>query len=234
MNNKSSIYTDGTYQELFPTWHIEDSENKANEILRAIKVSNINPKTVAEIGCGAGEILKILQSKMSTDTTFKGYEISPQAFELCQSRVGNKLTFSNEDLLDKENKDFFDVVLCIDVFEHVENYYNFLRELKSKGTYKIFRIPLDLSARGVVKNTYWHSLKKYGHLHYYTKELILQVLEDLNYEIIDVHFDTILLNTKSPSIKSSIFKFFNKMAFKINQDLAARLFGGYFLIVTAK
>jgi type I restriction-modification system DNA methylase subunit len=44
----------------------------------------------AEIGCGAGEILRQMQTHLSTRTTFHGYEISPQAFRLCKQKKNFK------------------------------------------------------------------------------------------------------------------------------------------------
>jgi hypothetical protein len=37
--------------------------------------------------------------------------------------------------------------MAIDVIEDMEDYFTFLRALHKKGTYKIFRIPLDLSVQ---------------------------------------------------------------------------------------
>ena len=234
MEQKSNIYLDGTYKDQFPDWHIEDSANKAKVICEAIGRVKIEPKTVMEIGCGAGEILNVLHSKLSEKVVFKGYEISPQAYEFCQTRIKDRLSFYNEDIFESKVSVRYDVVLCIDVFEHVENYIDFLRKLKTVGDYKIFRIPLDLSARGVVRNNFWNSREEFGHLHYFTKELILQVLKDLDYVVVDSFFDTTAMQSKPTSIKNYLMTLLNKFAFMINQDFAARTFGGYFLMVTAK
>jgi 2-polyprenyl-3-methyl-5-hydroxy-6-metoxy-1,4-benzoquinol methylase len=51
-----------------------------------------------------------------------------------------------------EEKDtYFDVVMAIDVFEHVEDYLGFIRRLRVKGEYKVFHIPLDLSVQTVLR-----------------------------------------------------------------------------------
>jgi len=56
------IYTEekGNYLENNPTWHIEDSPWKAKQIFKMLNKNSINPKSIAEIGCGAGEILNQL------------------------------------------------------------------------------------------------------------------------------------------------------------------------------
>jgi len=79
----------------------------------------------------AGEILNVLHKEMADSVSFKGYEISPQAYEFCKAREKERLTFLNEDALSFNSYDEYDAVLCIDVFEHVENYIDFIRKLKA-------------------------------------------------------------------------------------------------------
>src|SRR5947209_5456061 len=61
-----NMYTSGEYLEKHPTWHAEDSFGKAEEIIRMMARNNIMPKTICEVGCGAGEILKQLQGHMES------------------------------------------------------------------------------------------------------------------------------------------------------------------------
>jgi len=64
--------------------------------------NNITAKTICEVGCGAGGILSELQNKMDGDCVFWGYEISPQAFELCRTKAGPKLHFKQQDIPKEE------------------------------------------------------------------------------------------------------------------------------------
>src|SRR5690349_137189 len=103
------IYTSGEYLEKNPTWHVEESPWKAEQIIRMMEQSGITPGTICEVGCGAGEILKQLQEKMDTACEFWGYEISPQAFELSKSRANERLHFKLEDFrLEKDA--YFDLI----------------------------------------------------------------------------------------------------------------------------
>ena len=77
------MYTRGEYLQKNPTGHLEDSPWKAVQVFRMIQRRNLAPKSICEVGCGAGEILKQLQDRMDEDCTFCGYEISGQAFDLC-------------------------------------------------------------------------------------------------------------------------------------------------------
>jgi len=178
------IYTEGTYLINNPTWHEEDSPWKAKKIIQIIKRNNLKPSTICEIRCGAGDILRQLLENLDKDIQYSGYEISSQAYKLCQQKQTKNLVFYLKDLL-KENGLNFDIVMAVDVFEHVEDYFGFLRQLKTKGTYYIFHIPLDISVLSVLRGwPFITARKSVGHIHYFTKDTALShnhhISEDQN------------------------------------------------------
>ena len=81
------MYTDGVYLEKNPGWHVEESAWKAQQIDRMLKLHQLEPQTICEVGCGAGEILRQLQNKMNDSCELWGYDISPQALELCAPKT---------------------------------------------------------------------------------------------------------------------------------------------------
>src|SRR6185295_13503483 len=145
-------YTDGRYLEDNPQYHVEDSPWKAAQVLKMLARHAFPVRTVAEVGCGAGEILRQLQLKLPSDTTFAGYEISPQAIALARARENDRLRFHQADLLATEVGPF-DLLLCMDVFEHVEDYLGFVRRLRARARQTMFHIPLDLSVQSVLRMT---------------------------------------------------------------------------------
>ena len=184
----TQIYEDGTYLANNPGWHEEDSPWKAKQIRNIIKKNSLNPRTICEVGCGAGEILNQLSDLYAGDRENFGYEISPQAFELCHKKSKPNLTFILADLLN-DDAAHFDIVMAIDVFEHVEDYFGFLRILKEKAEYKIFHIPLGLSVQTVLRSSpIIKGRKSVGHIHYFTKETALETLKDAGYSIIDYFY----------------------------------------------
>src|SRR4051812_17219100 len=91
MNSFYSLQ-DSDYLKKTKTWHIEDSPWKAKQIIKMLERNNISPKSVVEIGCGAGEILNQLQLHYKDqDIQFDGYDIAPDAFILSQERKKEKL-----------------------------------------------------------------------------------------------------------------------------------------------
>ncbi len=230
----AGIYQDGSYLNKHPSWHEEDSPWKAEQVRKIVERNQLAPTSICEIGCGAGEILKQLSEHLGPGKNFFGYEVSPQAFELCSRKSSGNLRFFLKDLLE-EAETSFDLVMAIDVFEHVEDYWGFLRRLRTKGDYKIFHIPLDLSAVTVLwPSPILRGRQSMGHIHYFTKETALATLTDTGYEIIDYFYTASGLDLPNRGWKQNLVRLPRRVLFSINQDLAVRILGGYSLLVLAR
>jgi len=154
-----SIYSDGSYLKSNPGWHVEDSPWKAQQVLRMLQQHNINPRTVAEVGCGAGEIIRQLSLHLPA-ATFSGFDISTDAIALAQTRQNERIHFFNMDL--RASPVSFDVLLVMDVVEHIEDCFGFLRSIREKAEYKIIHIPLDMSVSLLVRNRLMDVRKSVG------------------------------------------------------------------------
>ncbi|MHC4874247.1 MAG: class I SAM-dependent methyltransferase [Planctomycetota bacterium] len=229
------MYKKGEYLEKNPLWHTEDSEWKAEKIHNFLLKNNICPDSVCEIGCGAGQILNVLSQKLPAVKIFEGYDISPQAIELCKNISNDKIKFHLKDFFKEKNTIIFDVILAIDVFEHIEDYMGFLRKLKTKANLKLFHIPLDISVLTVLQNKPILSWREdLGHLHYFTKDTAIASLIDTGYEIVDSFYACRTLDTPLKSIKSKVARLIRRLCYKINKDFTVRAFGRYSLFVLAK
>jgi cyclopropane fatty-acyl-phospholipid synthase-like methyltransferase len=229
----TSIYTDGSYLRNNPHWHAEDSAWKAEHIARILERNDVAPATVCEIGCGAGDILTHLSKRLSPSTRFVGYEISPDAYAICSPKAEGNLQFHFGNLLEASER--FDLVMAIDVFEHVEDYFDFLRKLRGKGTHTLFHIPLELSAWMVARGRpLLHQRHSVGHIHHFSKETALATLEDTGYRIVDHCCTSWGTELSSIGWKSRLLKWPRKALYRADPDLAARMLGGYSLLVLAE
>jgi hypothetical protein len=227
-------YTAGDYLSSNPTWHEEDSPWKGRLIEKMLLQNRISPSSVCEVGCGAGGILEHLQHSLADNVVFSGYDISPQAHEIAKKKSNSKLTFHLKNILD-ENDEFFDVLLLIDVLEHIEDYFGFLRKIKNRSVYKIFHIPLDISVQRVLfGKPIMRRRKEVGHIHYFTKETALATLEDTGYQVIDHFYTAGSLDLPSTSFLYTLGKLPLRLAVFLNKDLAVRILGGHSLMVLAK
>lgn len=228
-----TIYTDGTYLRNNPDWHVDDSPWKADHIARLLDRNGIVPQTVCEIGCGAGEILRSLSTRLPATTKFFGYEISPNAYALCSAKASEKFTFRLANLLDEP--EHFDLAMACDVFEHVEDYFGFLRKLRTKAKYKIFHVPLELSALQVARaQPLLHQRRSVGHIHHFSKETALATLEDTGYRVIDHFYTSGRTELGNLGWKSRMLKWPRQALYKLSPDAAARVLGGYSLLVLAE
>ncbi|HEV2581577.1 MAG TPA: class I SAM-dependent methyltransferase, partial [Ktedonobacteraceae bacterium] len=178
------FYTSGEYLQENPTWHADESPWKVAGVLGILKKRRLQPKTIGEIGCGAGEVLRLLQQHLAADCELWGYDISPKAIELCSSKANERLHFVLADRAQAADRRF-DLILILDVLEHLEDYFSLLREIHPTSDYKIFQLPMDISLRSVFLKRLTSFHKTYGHLHYFTKETALQMVRDAGYEVVD-------------------------------------------------
>lgn len=233
-DNLGRQYTDGAYLENNPTWHVEDSPWKAGNIFQMISRHSLAPETVCEIGCGAGEVLVQLQQRMSGDCCFWGYDISPQAHELAEPRANDGLQFRQADLLAEPEK-VFDLMLVVDLIEHLDDYYGFLRKLKPRARYTIFHFPLDLSAYSVWRSYPILDLRaSVGHIHYFTKDTALAALADTGYEVVDWFYPQTRLRLRGKPLRQKVLTLMRQALMRANADLAVRLLGGRSLMVLAR
>lgn len=228
---KRSIYESGEYFAKHPDWHAKDSPFKSDNIIKMIKKNNLHPSSICEVGCGAGEILSNLYKRLPDNISFTGYEISPQAYKICESKKKDRLNFHLSDFI-KEKEVKYDLLLLIDVFEHIPDYMGFLRSLRGKAKNIMFHIPLDMDVLAVARDhPIVHYRKSVGHLHYFTKNTALMTLNDCGYKILDFFYTAAGFELSGGTLKHRIFKIPRKVFFKINQDLAARFLGGFSLMV---
>jgi ubiquinone/menaquinone biosynthesis C-methylase UbiE len=227
-------YTSGEYLQFNPTWHVEESPWKAKHVYRMLERNGIAPETVCEVGCGAGEVLRQLQMRMVESCMFWGYDISPQALALAESRANDRLQFIFADIR-REDTQVFDLILVLDVIEHLDDYLSFLKEIRPKGQYKVFHIPLDLSVQTVLRSRGLLKVREaYGHLHYFTKETALLTLQEAGYDILDYRYTARAIEEPTHEIKRKLLKLPRKLLFSIHNDLAAHLLGGWSLLVLAR
>ena len=230
----SAIYQDGTYLEHNPSWHAEESPFKIRQIRKMIERQQLVPKTVCDVGCGVGVVLAELQQYLPPNCGCWGYDISADAIARSAGRSNKKLRFACRDIRRDKCEAFFDLVLVLDVFEHVEDYMGLIRDIRSKGKYKLFHIPLDLSVQAVIrKNGLIRRRDSFAHLHYFTKQTALRTLTDVGYNLIDYFFTPRCIELGDLLVQK-MARLPRRICFSIAPELTVRILGGYSLLVLAE
>jgi len=214
-------------------WHEEDDPWKAQNIHKILSKNEINPKTVCEIGYGAGGLLLNLADYYDKDVNFYGYETSEEAYKISKPKEKENVHYYYKDLL-KEDA-YHDVVMAINVFTHVRDYLGFLSKLRTKGDYKVFHISLQITLYTVIRSQYFQT-KEYmrNQLHYFNKDTALGTLKGTGYQILDYFYTSHSLDLPNPEGKDKLWKIPRKILSAINPDLASKLLGGFSLMVLAK
>lgn len=226
-----SIYSDGSYLELNKNWHQEDSPYKAKLVLAAISRSKITFASCADIGCGAGLVTELL-AKQFPSSTFEGFELSNDATEFWKQRQSlDNLTFKIGNILDSERQ--FDLVVCLDVFEHVEDYFGFLRSLRAKGRSFVFNVPLDMNVMKILTPGIKFAREEVGHLHYFNRYTALRTIEDTGYRIRDSYLSSAFTSTMPRNSRQAAILPIRLLSLMFGKRFASTVFGGISLVVTA-
>ena len=232
----ATIYNDGTYLSQNPTWHEEDSPFKANAIANMLVKNQVSFSSICEVGCGTGGVLRNLRKLCGgTNTKWVGFDISENAIALAKKNPESSgIVFEAKDVFRLDET--FDVMLVVDVFEHVPDYMGFIRACKERARYKIYHIPLDMHVSAALRESYLVARNSVGHLHYFSEKTALATLSDTGHEVIDATLTpgALELSRLHPSFKTTLANVPRLVVGQFNVSLAARLFGGYSLLVLTK
>ena len=229
------MYVNGEYLKNNPTWGVEDAAWKSDLIQQLMTSNHLHPNEIIEVGCGAGAILDDLSQKNKNISSFKGYDISPQAIAMARTKATPQLQFFQEDITVNDQL-YTDVMLVIDVVEHIPDLYGFLQKIRTKSKHFIFHIPLDLSCRTILKpHVLLQQREAVGHIHYFSKEMVLWFLSDAGYEIVDwIYTKPMIDQQPAGSFKNAVKKMLRNISFSLNKNLSVKLWGGYSMMILTK
>lgn len=223
----TKLYVEGQYWEQNPSFHEEDSEFKAGRCLTLLASAGVlkEPLRVLDVGCGSGAFLAGLSRSLSGD--FTGIDISPQAIARAQATQ----TAPNRRYLQGDVSQFdepFDLTVSNDVFEHVDDYFGFLRKLRPTAKLFYFNIPLDMTALGVARNDCMTHRRTLGHIHYFSKDTALATLQHAGFEVVAWQYNVLFVRSfgSRPTLKKLLAMAPRWLAYKVWPDLAVRVLGG--------
>jgi SAM-dependent methyltransferase len=226
--NRLDMYNDGRYLAKNPRWHEDDATWKAAQVLALLDDRNFLPESIVDIGCGTGGVLDVM-ARVLNGTRLVGYDPSSKAIEMVERSDKVELRVGTpEDVHER-----YDLLLSLDVFEHVEDYIGFLRSLRPLANWFMFHIPLDTSAHSVVRERPLLAVRaSVGHLHYFTRGTALATLETAGFEVV---CDRLLFPKDMPNrrLKTRIANIPRSLGRRLGPQLSARILGGSTLIVLA-
>lgn len=223
-------YTAGSYAATNHDWHESDATWKAKQVARMLDSHGLRPESICDIGCGTGGVLDELDSLLDWETKLTGYEVAQEAFKHSPAdRITRIELVQGAHDMDQRT---FDLMLCLDVFEHIEDYYGFLRSIRSKAPLVVFHIPIEhavttaLSPGPILK-----SAMQVGHIQHFSAAVALEALRYSGYEILDSVHTVPAREFQAQGARQAFGRAVRVAAASINVDLAARLMTGFSLLV---
>ncbi len=229
----NEMYRDGTYLANNPGWHDEDGAWKAQHVLAMLRREGITPRSVCDIGCGTGRVLDELSKHLPEGTTYDGFDFAAEPIEAGRARGNDKVRLHVADA--RTDDTTYDLMLMMDVFEHVTDYMGFLESFRGKARHFMFHIPLDLSVSSVARmRPLTRGREGIGHLHYFSRETALATLADTGYVVKAEAYTAGGLDLPARTLKRKLAKLPRRLGSKVSPHLTARVIGGFSLLVLAE
>lgn len=183
-----NIYNNGTYQSENPDWHLGHSSTKVKWIKDIIPGSlRHSISSVLEIGCGRGATLNELKTYLGGDRHFTGIDVSTEAITYARNNFKG-IEFLCTDIFSLRNNNAYDLVLCIDVLEHVYCQDEFIRCAASISKFGIFHVPLGNNLRNRLLDRWKQQIFKFGHVQFYNVGSLINFFTNAGFAIRDYRY----------------------------------------------
>ncbi|MBU1129927.1 class I SAM-dependent methyltransferase [Patescibacteria group bacterium] len=224
------------YTNKNPNMHLKDSITKAKQISQVIPF-NIKINSLLDVACGAGlvtiQIVKKLKPRYA-----QGVDISTAMIDKAKSLDVNKLIFwENADIFKYQPKRKFDLVICVDILEHVADDSKFLKKVASLGKYIIIKTPLEDSLfsgflrKTKIFDTWQDTENRYGHIHHYNEKILINLIKKGNLKIKKA------ISVPMPKRSKLIWEFFRLLFYPIalmSMEKMVRVSGGFKILLLEK
>ena len=99
-------------------------------------------RDIVIIGCGAGGVLAELR-RAYLDAELFGYDIAPDAARFWSQHLSANIKFEIGDFFEL-NKRTYDVLLLLDVIEHLQDPFDFVGRLRNFASLFVFHFPINI------------------------------------------------------------------------------------------
>jgi SAM-dependent methyltransferase len=247
------LYVEGEFTKEHPNFDESDSQWKVQQLIPFVdEFMCMRPWKrirLLDVGGGAGIILRdvaqYIRGRYEVEVSKNALDLSPQALELQQSRNPDIALSLCQDITSCSIEDKgIDLVLMIDVLEHVPDPIRALHEISRLAEYAILKVPIEdtivfrlwnIARRGEPKRKLQDGT---GHLNFYTRRRFLIDLEKhagfvISSRLTNV-FDYCLHSRALPGDIGGLAGVKNRIAsvvFSISPILCSLIFPSDFIIV---
>ena len=227
----ATIYSDGTYREKNPDWHLKDASAKAEDVfpfLVQILDAHAGRLAVADIGAGVGgvsaELSRMLRcQRPNADVQFECFDLSPSATAEGRSLFPD-LKFHCGKIRYEDGP--WDVCLLIDFLEHLENPHAFLKMLSQKCRLIVVRQPLQENFSTWRHNNYSAQREQWGHVSFFNARSFRCMAEAAGWEIQDAR---LFLAGEYGQSRGDRIPLYRRLLQGLSRQWAAYLLGAYLI-----
>lgn len=212
-NNLQTGYNN-QYGSMDEKWRKLGAKQKFKNVLSVLKNRKID--NLLEVGCGDGSLLFELGNSGLFKSVY-GLEISDSGIEKALNKnIPNLESIKKFDGYTSDYPDnYFDLVVCSHVIEHVEFPRALIREIKRISKNQLYEVPIDFSFKTSKKVNHFLS---YGHINIYTPDLFRFLLKSEGHNIIDdkntLYPYEIIKHTYRNNIKTLVLSVIKKFIFE--------------------
>jgi ubiquinone/menaquinone biosynthesis C-methylase UbiE len=254
MNDLRNIYNDRTYVCNNPSLHTEDSQFKFENIeslLNDVPIRNGHLR-ILDVGGGAGLLGLYVHryfENRNVMVTMHALDLSEEMLKLQKLNNANLEKVFNCGIENFSERNY-DLVLMIDVIEHIPDYSLAAETLNRISNYVIYNIPIEINASDLLRNVfnkftfYREQTRLLGHLHFFSYIRAKSFLKDKHNFMKGyfISYNLLILNSsyegyvKMRSSKLRILE--NKVANWLNRNLKFLcpflIQGSYYSLVKSK
>ena len=157
-------------------WDIIEDETLALA-LKYIEKSGSGKKTVLDVGVGLGRLLSKISMKSTCPIEMHGIDISMHYLKIAKEKEIKVALAKIEDI--PYRKDYFDVITCTDVLEHVFDLNLAIEKIVEclrPGGYLIVRVPNREDLSGYLKRDYPYRFAHVRDFNEYSLELLFSTI----------------------------------------------------------
>lgn len=252
--NPTDPYVDDKYWAKNQNFFEIDTLFKVNKIIPFIEIAlkeiNKDEINILDVGGGSGLILmhiaRYIESSHQIRVNKFALDLSPKALKIQKNNNPDLLKTLKEDISQCSLKNGeIDIVLMIDVLEHVPDTRKTLSELQRISSFTIFKVPIENTISFKVinlfsGNKYKKKINDMGHIHIFSEKKLLIEIKKSYGTIIDYYYTNIFYELykrgkDSSGNKISFFKkiiyYFSSIIFKISPKISSAILTDYIMVI---
>lgn len=244
----SSLYTTDEYITKNPDLHESDSPWKISKLIPLVdKFASEHHQeklNILDVGGGAGVILqeigKHVQESFGKEINKYCLDLSPGMLKVQQENNPDAQIIESDIAKSGLKNKEIDLLLFVDVLEHVENPTAVLQEISRISKFAILKVPLENTlyfnlmnflTRGNFRKRIIESI---GHINVYSAKSLEAQVEKYCGEVIKKDFTNVykyLWKNPDESFVSRVFNFFGFFTYLVSPKLSARVFNDYIILL---